>query len=557
MVLSWAQYHKRILFITILVLTSSNPYSVHAIQSYQSQYTTKPSIIDGDATFQEWSGAEEIWNSVGLLQVKNDGTHLYILVDVLKDTVEDEILPLGEDGDSVFIAFDTNIDSKISSDDIEFSFDSLSQDICFSRFIGPQEWTESSKSVRSELVPGYGSTPNKIDPHRFWEVSINLDEIIADYRNQIRIGIEINSASPEFGYQTPAEYTRDFTELLEIQLQKPPQEFNRLISSTVCNPIKIDGYITDPKEWDNSKPIHLTLTNTEGPPGTYTATVWAKNNDKHLYLLVVAETDLSRYSDENGVGVIYRWQDKDTAHMYYDESTVFLDGTTTDWCDLPTGIWEHDTHPISKGRNNVYAKGRYDGSRYWFEISKPLDSGDSCDWVLEPGVTIGSGQDSLYLVFWDMDSENIEFTAPLILNLYSDPTISPTKIVYDEKPVDKTSVTSDYKETIQSLQMKTLALFRRFSQPILFSTTVFCLVASILWFSWQGSIINIPYTGEIDIHTFASRTGKKVSKVESVINDAVENGEVAGYYTIDRKKFVPVDVLKSKIRDILFSDYNN
>ena len=142
----------------------------------------------------------------------------------------------------------------------------------------------------------------------------------------------------------------------------------------------------------------------------------------------------------------------------------------------------------------------------------------------------------------------------MILDLYNDPTLSPTKIVYDEKSVEKTSLTYDDEVPNQSLQMITVALLRRFSQPILYSTTVFCLVASILWFSTQGSIINIPYTAEIDIHAFASRTGKQVSKIESVINDAIQTGEVAGYYTIDRKKFVPVDVLKSIIRDLLFSD---
>jgi len=28
---------------------------------------------------------------------------------------------------------------------------------------------------------------------------------------------------------------------------------------------------------------------------------------------------------------------------------------------------------------------------YWFEIARPLDSGDQWDWSIEPGDTVGAG----------------------------------------------------------------------------------------------------------------------------------------------------------------------
>jgi len=42
------------------------------------------------------------------------------------------------------------------------------------------------------------------------------------------------------------------------------------------------------------------------------------------------------------------------------------------------------------GQNNVEGAGSHDGTYYWFEFRKALDSGDGCDWSLSPGVSFGS-----------------------------------------------------------------------------------------------------------------------------------------------------------------------
>jgi hypothetical protein len=103
-------HFKKMLFFTLILLFYTTSLLAYATQPYRSYYTTKPSIIDGNATFQEWSGAGEIRNDVGVVMIKNDGTNIYLLVDVLIDTGNDDILPLGEDGDSIFVAFDVNLD---------------------------------------------------------------------------------------------------------------------------------------------------------------------------------------------------------------------------------------------------------------------------------------------------------------------------------------------------------------------------------------------------------------------------------------------------------------
>lgn len=64
----------------------------------------------------------------------------------------------------------------------------------------------------------------------------------------------------------------------------------------------------------------------------------------------------------------------------------------------------------------------------------------------------------------------------------------------------------------------------------------------------------IPLTGEIIIQDFANKKRRQVSKVEAYIDKAVENGELAGFYTNDRKKFMTVDQLKTIIREKLVQD---
>jgi hypothetical protein len=322
----------------------------------------------------------------------------------------------------------------------------------------------------------------------------------------------------------------------------------------VFYPVTIDGRVTDINEWAGSRPINLSLTTGDDVSSSYNATAWAKNNDKLLYFLIMIESNSLMYSVQNGVGVIYRWQDE-SGKRFYDESTTFLDGGTTDWCEIDTGLWEHDTHPMAGGRMDVYASGSLDGENYWFEICKPLDSGDGCDWTLRPGETIGASQDYLYLVFWGMDEPIIEFSAPMILSLHGEPLMSSVTEVDEQKtgePDTGTYIDDDLK--IRLVDKKTPAWYRTYAQPVIFSSATITLSAVFLWFYRQGSAIILPSIGEIDIQDLANKKRKQVSKVESVIDKAIENGELTGFYTKDRKKFMTVNQLKSVIREKLFLD---
>ena len=77
---------------------------------------------------------------------------------------------------------------------------------------------------------------------------------------------------------------------------------------------------------------------------------------------------------------------------------VRQDGLTLDGYGIESGgppLMDADALP--PGENNVEGLGSYDGTHYWFEFRKELDSGDSYDWSLDPGQIYGLNDGSDYL----------------------------------------------------------------------------------------------------------------------------------------------------------------
>lgn len=496
------------------------------ISPNQSQYTVKPPIIDGEANFHEWSGSGEIWNDIGVIDVKNDGSHLYLLIDVIQDTYQDEIPILGEDGDSVFIAFDVDLDSNISSTDIEFSYNPTDGATFYSNFMGPQQWTDVKDTFRSQIAPGFGSTNNKIEPHRFWEASISLDEIKSKVGKNVRIGIEINSATPEFGYQTPVNYTKDFTDLNEIQVQRPPQYINHIQSSAWDDPVVLDGYITNVNEWQDSKPVYLTLIPSNEAYGSLNAAIWAKNTNEYIFFLVMVEANQITHNDDNGIGIQYEWIDDETGRQLHDESAAFFGGITTDWCRLSSGFEGEDIDSDKGGRNDVKARSRYEGTTYWFELSKPLNSGDGCDWILVPDKFIGEMSESLYLVFWDQNEDVFEYRASMSLSLHNETVVSIPNTLIEGPIIDDPAP---------------LSILSRFLSQPLYAIPVLGLGVSIFWF-----------VGKRTLNSLVS-SQKTETSIEG-INNVSDNQQEDGLYTIDDNEFIPIDVVRSRIRKRIFEE---
>ena len=162
---------------------------------------------------------------------------------------------------------------------------------------------------------------------------------------------------------------------------------NKLNSAWLINPVQVDGDITNPKEWIDANSIELNLgTNYGRSPPFLETKLWAKNDQTHLYLLYRITFPFHSYDLDDQAFIYYLIHDTPTGYIATDRSIIGQLGTTQDQFNYTGTTWQND---IPGGENNVEGMGHYDSLFYWFEIKKPLNSGDMRDWFFEIGETYG------------------------------------------------------------------------------------------------------------------------------------------------------------------------
>jgi hypothetical protein len=174
------------------------------------------------------------------------------------------------------------------------------------------------------------------------------------------------------------------TQTVYVSLCEHP---NTLRSAWLVNPVYLDGDITDAKEWIDAESIELDIgTNYGRSPPFLETKIWAKNDLTDLYLLYRIKFQISNYDLDDQAFIYYLIHDTPTGFIATDKSIVGQLGLTQDLYNYDGSTWTND---IPTGVNNVEGMGHYDGIFYWFELKKPLNSGDMCDWVFEIGATYG------------------------------------------------------------------------------------------------------------------------------------------------------------------------
>ena len=160
-----------------------------------------------------------------------------------------------------------------------------------------------------------------------------------------------------------------------------------LRSAWLVNPVYLDGDITDAKEWIDAASVELNIgTNYGRSPPFLETKIWAKNDLNDLYLLYRIEFPYGSYDLDDQAFIYYLIYNGTSGFIATDKSTVGQLGSPQDQYDYDGAIWTND---IPTGENNVEGMGHYDGTFYWFELKKPLHSGDMCDWLFETGETYG------------------------------------------------------------------------------------------------------------------------------------------------------------------------
>ncbi len=159
-------------------------------------------------------------------------------------------------------------------------------------------------------------------------------------------------------------------------------------SKWLKNPVAVDGDVSSSSEWSDANKIELTIgTNYGRSPPFHEVTIWAKNNADNLYLLLCIKFDYTNYDLQDTAYIYYLIPDQVSGLVFSDKSETSQLGSTWDYNDKTGPDWTNDLD--AAGENNVEGMGHFDGLFYWFEIKKPLNSGDGLDWIFLHGETYG------------------------------------------------------------------------------------------------------------------------------------------------------------------------
>ena len=177
--------------------------------------------------------------------------------------------------------------------------------------------------------------------------------------------------------------------------------------------IKIDGEITSSEEWAEAPCVDFRLhyginvTNPNFQPARW----WIQNDGQDIFFLVRVVKEL----DVRGVFVDYWWPEYTGTWAHSDGVYARINGENSDLGQWDEMQWHEDKDLDPPGTVDVEANSTEDDEFYWFEIKRALNSGDSYDWVFEPGQTYGANPSDSVMI--GMESEEGTFLRYIQLEL--------------------------------------------------------------------------------------------------------------------------------------------
>ena len=172
-------------------------------------------------------------------------------------------------------------------------------------------------------------------------------------------------------------------------------DFYPIDSPFSTSAVQIDGKISSFEEWSNAACVdfrlhYQTVTN----PNFQRARWWVQNNETDIFFLVRIPSD----QVVKAVMFSYYWPEYTGTWPQSDRIYVRFSGEIFDYCFWDEMNWYKDEEMDPPGNIDLEAAVSEDGDFIWFEIKRPLNSGDGYDWALEPGLTIGyNPYDSLHI----------------------------------------------------------------------------------------------------------------------------------------------------------------
>ncbi len=179
---------------------------------------TAPPVIDGVASSSEWSDAGAATLTNGVLMVKHDATHLYVLIDMTADAVCEAVQSSAPLGDFMALAFDVDADGAITPNvDVEYGESAGTPAFGIAYLLGPSTST-GLQTTGAQLARGCGGSPNMASSHTLWELSLPLSEIGPPNTPTLRMGVWMYSTTPSISELVPPNFENDFSDLIEVSL---------------------------------------------------------------------------------------------------------------------------------------------------------------------------------------------------------------------------------------------------------------------------------------------------------------------------------------------------
>ena len=169
---------RKLLLVVCLILVCPAVLADVAIAPAWAPAAPNP---NGTIGVGEWAAGTVTNIAHGKMVTMNDGSNLYVLVDVVDDTVDNPIVPLGPN-DYYTLAIDADLNMGVTPN-VDLIYDSCQDGQPFTKayYLGGFAFTGcQAVTGTSALGVGFGATPNSATPHRFWEFRLDFDEVGVD-----------------------------------------------------------------------------------------------------------------------------------------------------------------------------------------------------------------------------------------------------------------------------------------------------------------------------------------------------------------------------------------
>jgi hypothetical protein len=194
-------------------------FSARADVEVARRWAATAPVIDGVVSPGEWDSATattiaESGTTFAQMRTMNDGTYLYVLLDVTYETVNNPIQTSATNGDFFALYIDKDLNYAVTPN-VDFFYSTCQNGQVFVKAIELSQYSSTgceTVAAGSLGTNGFGPSLNSSTPHRIWEFRLSLSELGVDTTTwttssgsvpKVRMNVSIESTDPSFYIAQP------------------------------------------------------------------------------------------------------------------------------------------------------------------------------------------------------------------------------------------------------------------------------------------------------------------------------------------------------------------